>query len=72
MSDGVLIGEHTYLIYTKEQATYRYGFLVRTDNGYSYQFQYVLPYDSIQNEIPAEATSILSTLEIHEDSELID
>ncbi len=72
VSDGVLIGEHTYLVYTKEQATYDYGFLVRTEDGYSYQFHYTLPYDSIQNEIPAEATSILSTLEIHEDSELSD
>lgn len=69
VTDGVLIGEHTYLIYTIEQATYDYGFLVRTDDGYSYQFQYILPYDTIQNEIPVEAISILSTLEIRESSE---
>lgn len=45
---------------------YDYGFLVRTDNGYSYQFQYALPYDRIQNEIPEDAISILSTMVIHE------
>ena len=69
VSDGVLTGEHTYLIYTKEQATYGYGFLIRTDDGYSYQFHYILPYDTIQDEIPVEAISILSTLEIQESSE---
>lgn len=69
VSDGFLIGEHTYLIYTKEQATYGYGFLIRTDDGYSYQFHYILPYDTIQDEIPVEAISILSTLEIQESSE---
>ena len=69
VSDGVLIGEHTYLIYTNEQATYSYGFLIRTDDGYSYQFHYILPYDTIQDEIPVEAISILSTLEIQESSE---
>ena len=63
------IGEHTYLIYTNEQATYSYGFLIRTDDGYSYQFHYILPYDTIQDEIPVEAISILSTLEIQESSE---
>ena len=72
VSDGVLIGEHTYLIYTNEQATYSYGFLIRTDDGYSYQFHYILPYDTIQDEIPVEAISILSTLEIQESSEYTD
>ena len=72
VSDGVLIGEHTYLIYTNEQATYSYGFLIRTDDGYSYQFYYILPYDTIQDEIPVEAISILSTLEIQESSEYTD
>lgn len=67
--EDVLIGRYTYIVYTIEQATYDYGFLVRTDNGYSYQFQYALPYDRIQNEIPVEAISILSTLEIQESSE---
>lgn len=67
--EDVGIGAHTYIIYTKEQATYDYGFFVRADNGYSYQFQYILPYDTIQNDIPAEALSILSTLEIHDFSE---
>lgn len=62
----VLIGGYTYIVYTIEQATYDYGFLVRTDNGYSYQFQYALPYDRIQNEIPEDAISILSTMVIHE------
>ena len=70
--NGFLIGEHTYLIYTKEQATYGYGFLIRTDDGYSYQFHYILPYDTIQDEIPVEAISILSTLEIQESSEYTD
>lgn len=64
--EDVLIGEYPYIVYTIEQATYDYGFLVRTDDGYSYQFQYVLPYDRIQNEIPEEAISILSTMTIHE------
>ena len=72
VSDGFLIGEHTYLIYTNEQATYGYGFLIRTDDGYSYQFHYILPYDTIQDEIPVEAISILSTLEIQESSEYTD
>ena len=61
-----MIGGYTYIVYTIEQATYDYGFLVRTDNGYSYQFQYALPYDRIQNEIPEDAISILSTMVIHE------
>lgn len=39
---------------------------------YSYHFQYILPHDTIQNEIPAEAISILSTLEIQEFPEHID
>ncbi|MBQ4074931.1 MAG: hypothetical protein IJD39_07010 [Clostridia bacterium] len=64
--DDVLIGEHSYIVYTNEQATFDYGFLVQAGNGYSYQFFYQLPYDTIQNEIPAEAISILSTLEIQE------
>lgn len=64
--EDVLIGGYTYIVYTIEQATYDYGFLVRTDNGYSYQFQYALPYDRIQNEIPEDAISILSTMVIHE------
>ena len=38
--EDVLIGGYTYIVYTIEQATYDYGFLVRTDNGYSYQVQY--------------------------------
>ena len=62
--EDVVIGEHTYIIYTKEQATYDYGFLIRAGNGYRYQFQYILPYDIIQNDIPTEAISILSTLVI--------
>lgn len=64
--EDVLIGGYTYIVYTIEQATYDYGFLVRTDNGYSYQFQYALPYDRIQNEIPEDAVSILSTMVFHE------
>ena len=64
--EDVLIGGYTYIVYTIEQATYDYGFLVCTDNGYSYQFQYALPYDRIQNEIPEDAISILSTMVIHE------
>ena len=56
--EDVLIGGYTYIVYTIEQATY--------DNGYSYQFQYALPYDRIQNEIPEDAISILSTMVIHE------
>ena len=64
--EDVLIGGYTYIVYTIEQATYDYGFLVRTDNGYSYQFQYALPYDRIQNEIPEDAIFILSTMVIHE------
>lgn len=70
--DDVMIGERTYIVYTKEQAAYGYGFLVRAGDGYSYQFHYALPYDSIQNEIPEEAVSILSTLKIYEDSDLPD
>lgn len=70
--EDVVIGEHTYIVHTKEQATYDYGFLIREGNGYSYQFQYILPYDTIQNEIPAEAISILSTLSIQESSEYTD
>ena len=62
--EDVAIGAHTYIIYTKEQATYDYGFLIRAGNGYRYQFQYILPYDVIQNDIPTEAISILSTLVI--------
>jgi len=70
--EDVLIGEHSYIVYTNEQATFDYGFLVQAGNGYSYQFFYQLPYDTIQNGIPAEAISILSTLEIQESSEHID
>lgn len=70
--EDVVIGEHTYIVHTKEQATYDYGFLIREGNGYSYHFQYILPYDTIQNEIPAEAISILSTLSIQESSEYTD
>lgn len=67
--EDVVIGAHTYIVHTKEQATYDYGFYVRASNGYSYHFQYILPYDTIQNEIPAEAISILSTLSIQEASD---
>lgn len=67
--EDVVIGAHTYIVHTKEQAPYSYGFLVRVGNGYSYHFQYILPYDTIQNEIPEEAISILSTLSIQESSE---
>lgn len=66
--EDVMIGGHIYIIYTKEQAAYDYGFLIREGNGYSYQFQYILPYDTVQNEIPAEAISIISTLSIQESS----
>lgn len=66
--EDVMIGGHIYIIYTKEQAAYDYGFLIREGNGYSYQFQYILPYDTVQNEIPVEAISILSTLSIQESS----
>ena len=64
--DDVLIGEYSYIVHTKEQATFDYGFHVREGNGYSYYFQHIVPYDTIQNEIPMEAISILSTLEIQE------
>ena len=67
--EDVVIGAHTYIVHTKEQAAYDYGFYVQTDHGYSYHFQYILPYDAIQNDIPAEAISILSTLEIQGSSE---
>ena len=70
--EDVVIGDHTYIVYTKEQETYSYGFLIREGNGYSYQFRYVLPYDTIQNEIPAEAISILSTLIVQESLENTD
>lgn len=63
--EDVVIGEHTYIVHTKEQATYDYGFYVQSANGYSYHFQYILPYDTVQNEIPAEAISILSTLSMN-------
>lgn len=65
--EDVVIGAHTYIVHTKEQAPYSYGFLVRAGDGYSYHFQYNLPYDTI--EIPEEAISILSTLSIQESSE---
>ena len=64
--ENVLIGDHSYIVHTKEQASFEYGFLIQEGNGYSYHFQYTLPYDTIQNEIPEEAISILSTLEIQE------
>lgn len=64
-----MIGAHTYIVHTKEQASFDYGFLIREGNGYSYHFQYILPYDTIQNEIPEEAISILSTLRIQESSD---
>jgi len=62
--DDVLIGEYSYIVHTKEQATFDYGFHVREGNGYSYYFQHIVPYDTIQNGIPMEAISILSTLQI--------
>jgi len=64
--EDVVIGDHSYIVHTKEQASFDYGFLIQEGNGYSYHFQYILPYDTIQNEIPEEATSILSTLSIQE------
>ena len=70
--DDVLIGEYSYIVYVSEQGTYEYGFLVREGNGYSYQFYYQLPYDIVRDEIPAEAISVLSTLEIQESSEDVD
>jgi len=70
--EDVVIGAHTYIVHTQEQASFDYGFLIREGNGYSYHFQYILPYDTIQNEIPAEAISILSTLEIQESPEHTD
>ena len=70
--EDVAIGAHTYIVHTQEQASFDYGFLIREGNGYSYHFQYILPYDTIQNDIPAEAISILSTLEIQEFPEHID
>lgn len=60
--EDVLIGGYTYIVYTIEQATYDYGFLVRTDNGYSYQFQYALPYDRIQYEISSARASSSSKI----------
>lgn len=70
--DDILIGEHTYIAYTNEQTSFDYGFLMRAANGLSYHFQYILPHDANQNEIPAEAISILSTLRIQESAENID
>jgi len=64
--EDVAIGAHTYIVHTKEQASFDYGFLIQEGNGYSYHFQYILPYDTIQNEMPEEAIAILSTLEIQE------
>ena len=62
--ENVVIGEQTYLIYTREQDLYSYGFIVCAEKGYSYRFQYILPDDSTPNGIPADAVSILSTVEI--------
>lgn len=42
--EDVWIGEHPYLVYTKQQSACDYSFLLRTDSGYSYCFQYILPY----------------------------
>ena len=70
--EDIVIGAHTYTVHTQEQASFSYGFLIREGNGYSYHFQYILPYDTIQNEIPEEAISILSTLSIQESSENTD
>lgn len=70
--DDILIGEHTYIAYTNEQTSFDYGFLMRAANGLSYHFQYILPHDANQNEIPAEAISILSTLSIIESAENIE
>ncbi len=63
---NVVIGDHSYIVHTKEQASFDYGFLIQEGNGYSYHFQYMLSHATIQNEIPEEAISILSTLEIQE------
>ena len=48
------------------------GILVQRDIEPIDHFQYILPYDTIQNEIPEEAISILSTLSIQESSENTD
>ena len=65
--EDVPIGERTYIVYTNETFPYDYGFLVRTDTGYSYQFSYILPEGSMTDEIPEEAVWILEALTISED-----
>lgn len=66
--EDVPIGERAYIVYTNETFPYDYGFLVRTDTGYSYQFSYILPEGSMTDEIPEEAVWILETLTISEAS----
>ena len=70
--EDVVIGTRTYIVHTQEQASFDYGFLIREGKGYSYHFQYILPYATNQNEMPEEAISILSTLEIQEFPEYTD
>jgi len=60
--ENTVLSDESYLIYSSEVTNWSWGFLMLTEEGYSYRFFYYFPAGQGQNTIPEEATTILSTL----------
>lgn len=60
--ENTVLSDESYLIYSSEVTNWSWGFLMLTEEGYSYRFFYYFPAGQGQNTIPEEAMTILSTL----------
>lgn len=66
--EDVLIGDYHYMVYSSSLQSHMWIFLMLTDDGYSYRFDYHMPAGRGQDTIPDDAVAILSTLRLLEES----
>ena len=67
MFEDVMIGDYHYMAYCGSSTNDMWIFLMLTEDGYSYRFDYHMPVEQGQNTIPDDAVAILSTLRLLEE-----
>ena len=67
--EDVLMGSHRFLAYYNQSRSWSWGFLLLTDDGYSYRFFYNMAAEQRQETIPDEAVAILSTVRLLRETE---
>ena len=62
--DNFIIGDIPYLVYCGSRTNHMWIFLMLTEDGFSYRFDYYMPVGQGQDEPPEEALAILATLRL--------